>query len=382
MSAAAAFVVAGLAIAVLCVVLAAAIVLRRSLRHRAERRAAELAEPHRPLLVGLVVDEDGAADRVEQLLALDDRTWQALEPIVVSMVRKLRGDARAALVDLLDRRGTIERHTRRLHDHGAVRRARSAELLGLLGDHAPRAELERMLATDRDPEVRIVAARALGEIGHPGSAGPLVDAVSGPRAVPLRIVARSLARLGPAAAPVLVQAMSSIEASARAVAAEILGLGGAVTAVGVLASHATHDPDDDVRIRSARALGRIGVPSALAVLGRCVAVDEPQALRAVAARAIGEVGGPEAVRLLVPLLDDADHRVASNAARALSGLGPRAVETLQRTAASGTAGARYAAEALAMHDLAAQRFEPQTAQPQTAQPPTAQPERPQVGTTS
>ncbi|GAB3591295.1 hypothetical protein GCM10027446_08700 [Angustibacter peucedani] len=355
MSIGAAFAAGGLAIALLVLVLGLAIVLRRSLRLRADRRERDLAEPYRPLLVALVVDDDPDATHVEQLLAVDDRSWQALEPIVVSMVRKLRGDARESLVDLLDRRGTIARHTRRLRGRGAVRRARSAELLGLLGEHAPRDELEHMLLHDRDPEVRIVAARALGEIGDPRSAGPLVDSVSDAHAVPLRIVARSLARLGPGAAPVLVDAMTAQDSEARAVAAEILGLGGAVTAVGVLGSHALHDLDEDVRIRCARALGRIGVPSALAVLNRCLGPDEPPALRAVAARAIGEVGGPEAVRLLEPLLVDAQHRVASNAARAMSGLGPRAVERLEVLAAEGGPSAAYAAEALAMNDLSAPR---------------------------
>ncbi len=355
MSIGAAFAAGGLSIALLCVLLGLAIVLRRSLRLRGERRELALAEPYRPLLVALVVDENPDSRHVEALLAVDERSWHALEPIVVAMVRKLRGEARASLVDLLDRRGTIERHTRRLQGRGAVRRARSAELLGLLGRHAPREALEQMLAGDRDPEVRIVAARALGEIGDPASAAALVAAVSGPQAVPLRIVARSLARLGPGAAPVLVDAMTSQDAQARAVAAEILGLGGAVTAVGILSSHALHDPDEDVRIRCARALGRIGVPSALAVLGRCLGQDEPPALRAVVARAIGDVGGPEAVRLLEPLLLDEEHRVASNAARAMGGLGPRAVERLAQIAGGDGPGAIYAAEALAMNHLSLPR---------------------------
>jgi HEAT repeat protein len=352
-NAVAAFSAGGLAIALLCVVLALAIVLRRGLRQRSDRRELALAEPYRPLLVALVVDDDPRAEHLSTLLAVDDRTWRALEPIIVAMVRKLRGEARAALVDLLDRRGTIARLTRQLRGRGAVGRARSAELLGLLGEHAPQQELERMLADDRDPDVRIVAARALGEIGQPSSTAALLAAVSGARAVPLRIVARSLARLGPGAAPVLIEAMTSSDGPARAVAAEILGLGGAVTAVGVLSSHALHDPDEDVRIRCARALGRIGVPSALAVLGRCVAVDEPPALRAVAARAIGDVGGPEALRLLQPLLVDEQHRVASNAARAMSGLGPRALVVLREVAAGDGRGAGYAAEALAVHELSA-----------------------------
>ncbi|MGN6611198.1 MAG: HEAT repeat domain-containing protein [Angustibacter sp.] len=357
MTAAALFVVGGTAIAGLCLVLALAIVARRGLRERAQRRSRALAEPHRQLLVALVVDDDIDQEHLATLLRLDAATWAALEPIVVSMVRKLRGEAREVLVDLLDRRGTIARLTRRLSSRGAVRRARSAELLGLLGEHAPRAELERLLLRDRDPEVRIVAARALGEVGDPASAAALLAAVSGPQAVPMRIVARSLARLGPGAAPALVESMTSAQAPARAVAAEILGLGGAVTAVGVLSSHALRDGDEDVRIRCARALGRIGVPSALSVLRRCVAPQEPAALRAVAARAVGDVGGPEAVRILRPLLADAEHRVASNAARALAGLGPGGLDALQEVVDAAEPGATYAAEALAVRDLARPRTE-------------------------
>jgi hypothetical protein len=351
-TAAAVFAAGGLAIATLCVLLAAAIVLRRGLRERAERSRRALAEPHRHLLVALVAHEELESDVLQQLLDLDDQVWQALEPVVVAMVRKLRGGARECLVELLDRRGTIERHTRRLHGRGAVGRARSAELLGLLGQHAPLAELELLLERDRDSEVRIVAARALGEIGDPSSAGVLVRSVSGANPVPLRIVARSLARLGPGAAPVLVETMRSRDPVARAVAAEILGLGGAVTAVGVLASHVLHDPDDDVRVRCARALGRIGVPSALSVLARCVDPAEQLALRAVAARAIGEVGGSQAVALLEPLLLDDEHRVAANAARAMGRLGPRATNRLREVADGGGPGAVYAAEALAMNELA------------------------------
>lgn len=357
MTAAALFAVAGTAIAGLCVLLSLAIVARRGLRERSHRRERALAEPHRQLLVALVVDDDVDEEHVRTLLELDAASWAALEPIVVSMVRKLRGEARGVLVDLLDRRGTISRLTRRLGSRGAVRRARSAELLGLLGEHAPRGDLERLMLRDRDPEVRIVAARALGEVGDPASAPALLSAVSGPSGVPMRIVARSLARLGPGAAPALVEAMTSADAPARAVAAEILGLGGAVTAVGVLSSHALRDPDDDVRIRCARALGRIGVPSALSVLRRCVEPGEPAALRAVAARAVGDVGGPEAVRVLRPLLADDEHRVASNAARSLAGLGPVGLDVLREVVADGEPGATYAAEALAVRDLARPRLE-------------------------
>ena len=99
MTAATLFVVAGTAIAGLCLVLSLAIVARRGLRERTQRRERALAEPYRALLVALVVDEDVDQEHLATLLALDNATWEALEPIVVSMVRKLRGEAREVLVE-------------------------------------------------------------------------------------------------------------------------------------------------------------------------------------------------------------------------------------------------------------------------------------------
>lgn len=347
MSAYAAFLLAGIALVGLSVLLGAAIVVRRSLRTRSMRRDLALVEPFRPLLVALVVDEDADPRAVEQILAADDRTWRALEPHIVSMVRKLRGDAREVLVGLLDQRGTVARLTRRLGRPGAVGRARAAELLGLLGEHAPRERLEAMAVGDRDPEVRLVVVRALGELGDPRAARALLAAGCGPRAVPLRMVARSLARLGPGAAPELVRALTTGPTQARAVSAEILGLVGETSAATSLATAAETDPSLDVRIRSARSLGRIGVPSALPVLQRCTAPDQPAALRAVACRAIGDVGGPIALEALAGLLDDGAHRVASNAARALGRIGLPALPVLRRVAAGSTPGAQHAAEVLA-----------------------------------
>ena len=347
MNAYAAFLVAGLALVALSVGLGTAIVLRRWRRGRAARRDLALVEPFRSLLVALVVDDTPDQAAIGRVLGADKREWRALEPHIIAMIRKLRGDGRDVLVGLLDQRGTVQRLSRRLHQVGAVRRARAAELLGLLGEHAPREQLEHLALHDRDPEVRVVAARALGEIGDPRSARALLAAAVGPKAVPLRVAARSLARLGTAAAPDLVHDLVHGQLAARAVSAEILGLLGATTAAAALAVAAEQDQALDVQIRSVRALGRIGVPAALPVLQRCAAADQPAPMRAVAARAIGDVGGPTAIEVLGRLLDDGSHRVASNAARALGRLGDRALPTLRRAANGTGPGAKYAAEVLA-----------------------------------
>jgi len=77
-----------------------------------------------------------------------------------------------------------------------------------------RDDLVRLLA-DRDPEVRLVAARALGELGDAAAAAPLLQSLAGPRPVPLRVVARSLARLGSGTGPTLVEGLAADSALAR-----------------------------------------------------------------------------------------------------------------------------------------------------------------------
>jgi hypothetical protein len=346
------FAIAGVAIAALVVVLSAATVLRRYQRQYAERRRARLVEPLRQVLVRLVTDPTGDDPCLEHetLLRTPPRTWRALEPTVIDMLRKVRGDSRDRLVALVVAEGTVERLRRRTRRTGAVRRAHAAELLGLMRRPEARDDLVRLLA-DRDPEVRLVAARALGELGDAAAAAPLLQSLAGPRPVPLRVVARSLARLGSGTGPTLVEGLAADSALARGVCAEIAGLLGVTAAHAALLDVVDRDADDDVRIRAARALGRIGLPSALPALVRASDAHQPPALRAVAARALGDLGGPGPVDFLEVLLADADHRVSSNAGTALARVGPAGVARLRELSRRAGDAGDCAREALAMHAL-------------------------------
>jgi hypothetical protein len=347
---AASFAVAGVAIAVLVVVLSAATVFRRWHRGWQERRRARIVEPLRQVLIRLVTDPTGDDPSLEHqaLLATPARTWQALEPTVLDMLRKVRGESRQRLVDLVVAQGTVDRMHRRARGLGAVRRAHAAELLGLLGQLQSRDDLVGLL-DDRDPEVRLVAARALGELGDPAAAGPLLQALVRERSVPLRVVARSLARLGPMGGTVLVEGLASANPLARAVCAEICGLVGVTAAQSVLLEVMEHDEDKDVRIRAARALGRIGLPSALPALVRATDSSQPMALRAVAARALGDLGGPGPVEFLEVLLKDPDHRVSTNAGQSLSRVGAAGLARLRQVARQPGDAGDCAREALAVY---------------------------------
>lgn len=337
-----------LSISVLVLLLAAAIVLGRSARSRAAARRARTAGPVRPLLLELMAQDDPRAREplLAELLALDERSWRAVEPTVAAMLGKLRGGSHDALRELVERRGTVAEARRRSHRLGAVGRARSAELLGGLEDPEVTDDLVRLLH-DRDPEVRQVAARALGRSKDPRAAAPLLGALVG-NAVPTRVVAQALLRLGAGAQPALVAALEDPEEMVRAVAVEILGLSSAVMASRAIQRSLDTDASLEVRIRAARSLGRVGLPSSLLSLVAATLDSCPVPLRVVATRALGDLGHPGAVARLTELVGDREHRVASNAARALAALGPAGEVALRTLAAQGgdVASAAHAREAL------------------------------------
>jgi hypothetical protein len=346
------FAVAGVAIAGLVVLLSTATIVRRYQRHHRERRRATLVEPLRQVLVRLVTDPTGddPCEEHVQLMASPVRTWRALEPTVLDMLRKVRGESRERLVALVVAQGTVARMRQRTHQPGAVGRAHAAELLGLLRRPEALDDLVRLLR-DRDPEVRLVAARALGELGDPVAAPALLGTLVSVRPVPLRVVARSLARLGPRIGTTLVEGLRSPDAIVRSVCAEISGLLGVTAAQSALLTVAQQDGDEDVRIRAVRALGRVGLPSALPVLVRATDSDQPSPLRAVAAGALGELGGTGPVEFLEVLLGDPDHRVSTNAGRAMTRIGAGGVVRLRQIAEKPGDAGDCAREALAIHAL-------------------------------
>jgi HEAT repeat protein len=320
------------AIGVLVVALALLTVVRRWSNRRSEGRRLAVSEPLRPLLLELVAGEpDETEAAASALVALDKTRWRAVEPDLEAMLVKVRGETHESVVRVLERRGSLARALQRLTSRDPVTRARGAELLGACRREGAVDDLVELL-DDRDPEVRTVAARALGRIGSARAAVPLLATIGSRAEVPPRIVATALLRIGVSAHPALVQAMSDAEPLRRATAAEIAGLDGAVAAVDGLLRLLDHDDTTEVRVRAARALGRIGMPRATGPLLEATGDDRPAALRTVAARALGDLGSAAAVPRLAELATDPDHRVASNAATALSRSGAAGVEALAAVA--------------------------------------------------
>jgi hypothetical protein len=350
-SANAALGVALLAVGAVLFILAAVVVVGRARRQRRERRRLQLTTPLRPLLMELAAGEpEESVHALEQLLALDDRSWAALEPDVTDLLLKVRGETKASVVALLQRRGTLARALRETASGSAVRRARAAEVLGAAGRRTALPELLPLLR-DPDPDVRQVAARALGRIRAPAAARPLLEALAGDRPIPPRIVATAVTGIGPAAYPALEASLREGAELERAIAAEICGLTGALPTVPALVRIVLDDPAIEVRIRAARALGRIGAPAALQPLLLAVDDENPLPLRVVAAKALGELGSNEAVPVLARLAVDPAHRLAANAASALTRCGAKGKRAL-RAMVDQPDGA-HAREALALSALRA-----------------------------
>ena len=322
----------------------AAVVVTRAARHALDRRRERLAAaPRRALLTFLA---DGApADQLDELAALPGPPWRAIEPMATALLGKVRGDARDGLVALFERRGVGERALVDVARIGAVRRARAAEVLGNLGRRDAVPLLCAGLA-DRNPDVRLVAVRALGRIGDAAAAQPLLATLARPEPAPVHLVAYALVQLDGGADAALLAALAHPAPQVRATALDALRLRGTIGAEARAVEVLRVDPSAWVRGQAARLLGRVGARAAVEALTTAAHRDPVPDVRAQAARALGDLGAPAAVPALRELLDDPRYRVAHEAAAALARLGSRGSVALREAAGVGGPGAAHAREAI------------------------------------
>jgi hypothetical protein len=336
------------------VALGAVIVFGRAWRRARDARRARLAAPARRLLLALAAGDD-EPETLESLVRLPTAAWRAVEPSAVALLGKVRGEAHAALVAVFERRGMGERALRDVQNRRAIRRARAAEVLGNLVRQDAVPPLVT-LVSDPDPDVRAVAARALGRIADPVAAGGLLDSLAGRRTVPPQTVAQALLRMGTGAQDALVTALHHEAELVRVTAVEVLGLAGAITAAGRVVDALRADPSAEVRERAAATLGRLGTRSALTPLLDAVEPGRTPALRVTATRALGELGAVAAAPALGTLLSDPQHGVARAAAYALLRLGAVGRRTLEQAATGpDLSAAGYAREALAVAEVEERR---------------------------
>lgn len=344
--------------------------LRRQRRQKYFSRVDALRERHGPIVAGIISGSiayrDGldelrqisGADRLFMLerLCLDKRP----APEEVPLTRRLCEDL--GLVKIWQQRlmGQIDQASLRealVNPQGLLRRvkflhflirSKSAENLGMIR-HEPSWPLLVKALDDPNPDIQMVAVRALAELHHPGSFLPLVEqlhkAVLGPapslsvRAVKSALVSFSLdnaRELRPSLqdpnprirflATDIIREMIEREASGQ----EDFRLDKTNfddETAGIFLSDLPFDGNPDVRARAAAVIGCLADPRAASTLF-ILLEDSAWFVRLHAARSLGRHRFLSAGDRLARALTDSHWRVREAAVRTLSGFGRPGLELL------------------------------------------------------
>jgi HEAT repeat protein len=249
------------------------------------------------------------------------RDERALTEILADLAPALTGESRAAIAGHFEASGAVARVSRRLADPRAHRRAEHAAMLGDMCSQLAEVPLLQAL-NDRDPDVRLAAARSLGRLRPRTAAGPLLYAlVQG--LVPRAVAASALISIGTAALPGIRNLLRDDEPAARASAVELLGRLGNPRDSLSLREHLGDDAPL-VRRRACEALARLGADDAGDALEELLA-DEVADVRISAAAALATVGDERSAPTLLRLVQHDCVEVAEVAARALAAVSPALV---------------------------------------------------------
>jgi HEAT repeat protein len=304
-----------------CLTLVLLIVATKVTRTLRDRRTAALVAPHRADLLAVASGEDDDGAHRDALIAVDGPAREALDDAVLDLLEKVRGVPAEELAAVLLAHGAVDRAPHDLQHRNTVRRARAAHVLGLCHVGAALPLLVEALK-DPAPEVRVAATRALGRLGEPCAAAPLLTAVGAERAVPAGPAADALEQMGVGIAGALRDGLLAVSPTTRTVAAYLSGEGSFTRSTDLLRLSLTTDEDSVVRATAAVALGRMGRPGDVPVLLAGTSGEQPSELRRACASALGDLGDPQAVDGLRALLADPDPRLAEIAATSLLRLGP------------------------------------------------------------
>jgi HEAT repeat protein len=217
---------------------------------------------------------------------------------------------------------------------------------------------------DENSRVRLSAIEALGVIGHPASAEPLVSVLSrhpknekSRSAAECEAIARALAGIGVPAVHPLMGALESEERDARRWAATALGSIKDSQAVEPLIRK-LEDNRSEVRKAAALALGEIGDTRAVTSLMKAASNRDLETRRA-AVEALGLLKSEEGIDAVVKALEDSSESVQLAAVSSLARIGGLAAAESLRSAMSGT---RKAVCEVAESALKNMSFEPSSAE--------------------
>lgn len=225
---------------------------------------------------------------------------------------------RARLVGWLESQGQIDRWIRQLTARSHWRRARAAELLGIV-----RAErsVAPLVAALQDPvfDVRMRAAKALGALGGSRARAALVGALADENRWSTIRISDLLAEMGPDVVHDLIAAYPRMTRGGRLATLDVIAHVGDDKATPFLVA-LLEELDRDIRSRAASALGRIGDGRARTALAETLQ-DCEWPVRAMCAKALGRLGTRAEIPALRAAMRDPEWWVRANAAESLGRLG-------------------------------------------------------------
>lgn len=313
---------ATMAVLTACLLLILGVVAVRARRHSRNQRDEMLLSPLRPPLITVASGEDDDGSAAEELTWATGVSRTVLDRNIVGMLTKIRGVPAEQLVHVLEVHGAVDAAVDDMSNRSSVKRARAAQLLGLArAGHTVPLLVDAL--RDESVEVRNSAAYALGLIGDPSAAGPVLAAIGAPdRGLPAATAAEALQSMGLGISEVLRDGLADEHPRTRMVAAHLSGERSFTRGLPELRVLLAHDPDITVRETCAVAIGRLGRGEDAEVLSRHTADTEPLSLRRACVSALGDLGEAGAVPTLAGLLGDPDPRLAELAASALISMGP------------------------------------------------------------
>lgn len=277
-----------------------------------------------PIILKYVNWEEGSLrDYISGALRAFDK--RIVEMILLDHALIVKGSAKERLTKAFEDLGFIDKYLRGLKSARWWKRADSAENLGIAASKRTILPLAEKI-TDPNLEVRVRAAKALGNMKGVAAVKPLIQALSEPNRWSTIRIADILSNMGKKVVDELIQCFPECPIHAKVAAVDIMGRIKSLDTVPFLINRLSHT-NKDIRARAAHALGMIGDPSSSKNLLDALS-DKEWPVRAMAAKALGQIKSPEAIDALCKALGDPQWWIRANAAEALKNMGDKGIHAL------------------------------------------------------
>jgi HEAT repeat protein len=291
------------------------------LRQRRKARADELT-----MNVLLYLDDENMDEAWFD--SLRGRDKKLLGSLAGDLLRLVRGDNRAILINLLRHLDTVDRQIKLLMNGNKGERITACANLAYFDDDKVIDVLTATLDA-RDFDVRISAARALADLGRIPSVDILIDKLDASTGLRSRALGNLFRDLGQVAVPQLTEVAADLGQTEqfRILAINALGQIGDYAAIDPLVE-LVNDPLLEIRAAVYRSLAVLSHPVVSSILPGGLH-DVSWEVRTQAALCAGRVGAVNVIPILIKLLADNIWWVRYRAGEALYAMGDVGLEMLQ-----------------------------------------------------